>query len=132
MLTHALAARWCQSSSPFSGLLPQVWLLKSTTVVAPPKAAALVPVPKVSTVRDAEVPVQMGVHVDAAGDHQKTVGVVDLDLVADLDVAADCVHPAVLDQHVRLVVVDGGDETAVLDQYGCQFPLLFSRHPHGM
>ena len=49
--TQALAARLCQSSRPTSGLSPRVWLQKSTTQVVPPKAAALVPVPKVSTVR---------------------------------------------------------------------------------
>ena len=49
--TQRLAQRSCQSARPSSGLLPWLWLAKSITEVVPPNAAAMVPVPKVSTVR---------------------------------------------------------------------------------
>ena len=49
--TQRLAERACQSSRPASGLAPWLWLAKSITLVVPPKAAAMVPVPNVSTVR---------------------------------------------------------------------------------
>src|SRR5438132_2939586 len=51
--TQALSARRRQFPRPGRSRSPRVWLAKSTTVVVPPKAAALVPVPKVSTVRAA-------------------------------------------------------------------------------
>ena len=69
--TQALSARRRQFSRPGRSRSPRVWLAKSTTVVVPPKAAALVPVPKVSTVRAAPI---FEAAVDPIGPEQLFIG----------------------------------------------------------
>ena len=66
--------------------------------------------------RVAEGVVQVGVAVDAAGQHQQAGGVNHPGVRADVEPLADHGDLAVLEQHVGVVVVHGRDDAAVADQ----------------
>lgn len=127
---QALARRRYLSSSPMSGLSPRFWLRKSITVVVPPNAAALVPVAKVSTVR--EVPNSQSRCVcTSAREHQESRGIMHGNIGADGRVHADGMDAAVIHQDVRRVVVHRRDDPTVPDERRCH--LIHScpreRHP---
>ena len=63
-----------------------------------------------------EFPVEVRVHVDAAGHDQQSLGVVHFDVRAHREILADGLDLAVDDENVRGVVVDRGHDASVLDQ----------------
>ena len=99
--------------------LAPVWMAKSTIVVVPPNAAARVPVSKSSA--DVAPPNGMSMWVWTSMPPGRTIlpgGVDHLVDVGGRDVER---HPddgdlLVLDQHIALVLIDRGDDRAVLDQ----------------
>ncbi len=114
--TQRLRQRSCQSSRPSSGLLPWRWLAKSITEVVPPKAAAMVPVPKVSTVRAVPNSQSRCVCTSTAPGMTRSPRHRAPRPLARRQVLAERAHLAVLDQNIALPVALRRDDPAVLDQ----------------
>ena len=90
-----------QVSSASRMRVPRAWMAKSTMVVVPPNAAARVPVSKSSARRGAaERHVEVGVGVDAAGDHVHAGGVDDLVARVGRDAGAHFLDALAFDQDV--------------------------------
>ena len=77
----------------------------------------------VDSASNAEVPIKVGMHIDAAWQHQQTAGVVYFDVSADRNLPADGANATVLDQDIGLVIVDRGHNPPMLDQHCCHLPL---------
>jgi hypothetical protein len=74
--------------------------------------------------RRSELPVQMGMHVHATGQHQQASRIVHFDIAARRDVLADSLDAPVDDQDVGGIVVHRRDDPAVADQRLCHLRLL--------
>jgi hypothetical protein len=85
-------------------------MAKSTTVVVPPCAAAIV-----GRGRAAKGHVEMRVHIDPAGQHQLAGGI-DHAIGGQIERGPDRADLLALDQHIAFVEIGGGDNRAVLDQ----------------
>jgi hypothetical protein len=70
----------------------------------------------VDRARTAELPVQMGVHVDRPRHHHEAARIVDFDAALGRQILPQHPHLAVLDPDVADVVVDRRDDPAALDQ----------------
>ena len=115
-MTALPSAFFAHVSIAWCSVWPRYWIAKSTIEVVPPKAAAhRAGLEVVGRRRAAKRHVHVGVHVDAAGQHVLAGGV---DHLVGLHVErrADDGDLLVLDQHVALVLIDRGDDGAVLDQ----------------
>ena len=86
----------------------------------PPKRRGLRPRAKrVHRARHAKVPVQMGMHINAAGQDEETTGVMRLNVLAADKPLANGMNPAILDEQVGLIIIHSRDNASVLDQDCC-------------
>jgi hypothetical protein len=67
----------------------------------------------------AKVPVQVGMHINAAGQDEETAGIMRLHVLADDKPLANGMNPAILDEQVGLIIVHSRDNATVLDQDCC-------------
>src|SRR5262245_46887098 len=118
--TQALAARLCQSSKPTRGLWPAGLVAKIDDRRRPPKRRRLRPRAKrVHGARHAKVPVQVGMHINTAGQDEETAGIMRLHVLAGDQPLANGMNPAILDEQVGLIIVHSRDNASVLDQDCC-------------
>ena len=105
--------------------VPGAWMQKSTSVVVPPNAAAVVPEVKSSHVVVPPKNISMCVCGSIApGITILPVGVDHL-VGRHVERLADQRHRAVVDEDVPDVVVGRGDDAAALDQHGHRAPTPF-------
>jgi hypothetical protein len=61
--------------------------------------------------------------IDAAGQDEESTGVVRLDVVANHQSLANGANTTVLDQDIRLIIVNGSHNPPVLDKHCSHLPL---------
>ena len=72
----------------------------------------------------AEIPIEMGMHVDPPGEDEQALRVVDLRMIGRREISPDHTYAVVFDEDVGGVLIDCGDNPSVLDQRRYHLSLL--------